>query len=65
MVTAKARIMVHDGYESFVPIVIPDLDDVRRFAHELHAGGIAGLAMPSVGPWNITPSGRSRPWIPI
>jgi hypothetical protein len=39
VVTAKARIRVHDDYESLVPVVIPELDEVRRFAHELHARG--------------------------
>jgi hypothetical protein len=39
MVTAKARIRVHDDCESFVPVLIPELDEVRRFANELHARG--------------------------
>ncbi len=39
MVTAKVRIKVHDDYESVVPIVIPELDEVRRFAGEIHAQG--------------------------
>ena len=39
MVTAKARIKVHGGCESLVPIVIPELDEVRRFAGELHLLG--------------------------
>ena len=39
MVTAKAKIRVHNDYESVVPIVIPELDEVRRFAAELHARG--------------------------
>jgi hypothetical protein len=39
VVTAKARIKVHDGYESVVPVLIPGLDEVRRFAGELHAQG--------------------------
>jgi hypothetical protein len=37
VVTAKARIRVRDGYESIVPVSIPELDDVRRFAAKLHA----------------------------
>jgi hypothetical protein len=37
VVSAKARIIGHDGYESCVPVLIPDLDDVRRFASDLHA----------------------------
>ena len=39
MVTAKARIRVHDDYDSLVPVVIPELDEVRRFASELHLHG--------------------------
>ncbi len=41
MVPAKARIRIHDNYESIVPVLIPELDDVRRFARELHAHGKA------------------------
>jgi len=39
VVTAKARIMVHGDYESVVPVLIPELDEVRRFAGELQARG--------------------------
>ena len=39
MVTAKARIRVHNDCDSFVPILIPELEEVRRFAGELHALG--------------------------
>jgi hypothetical protein len=39
VVTAKARIRVHDDYDSLVPVVIPELDEVRRFASELHLCG--------------------------
>ncbi len=39
MVTAKAKIRVHNDYESIVPILIPEVDEVRRFAAELHARG--------------------------
>ena len=41
MVTVKARISIHEGYESVVPILIPDLAEVRRFAGQLHAQGKA------------------------
>jgi len=37
--TAKAKIRVHDDYSSLVPVVIPELDEVRQFASELHAKG--------------------------
>jgi hypothetical protein len=41
VVTAKARIKIHGGYDSVVPLLIPELDEVRRFAAELHAQGKA------------------------
>jgi hypothetical protein len=39
VVTAKARIRVNGDYESLVPVVIPELAEVRRLAGELHARG--------------------------
>jgi hypothetical protein len=39
VVTAKAKIRVHHDCESYVPILLPELDEVRRFAGELHARG--------------------------
>ena len=39
MVTVKARIKTHENYTSIIPIVIPDLDEVRKFAAKLHAEG--------------------------
>ena len=39
VVTVKARIKTREGYESLVPIVVPYLDEVRRFAARLHATG--------------------------
>ena len=39
MVTAKPKIRVHDDYDSLVPVVIPELDEVRLFASELHLQG--------------------------
>jgi hypothetical protein len=30
---------LHDNYESLVPILVPELEEVRRFAHDLHARG--------------------------
>ena len=41
MVTARAKIKIHGGYDSVVPLLIPELDEVRRFAAELHAQGKA------------------------
>jgi hypothetical protein len=37
--TAKAKIKTHDDSVSLVPIVIPDLHEVRKFAAGLHAQG--------------------------
>jgi len=39
VVTAKARIKTHEDHVSIVPIVIPDLDEVRQFAAKLHRAG--------------------------
>ncbi len=41
MATAKARVKVHDDRESILPILIPELDEVRRFAAEVHSRGAA------------------------
>ena len=39
MVTVQARITLRDDHESIVPVVLPGLDEVRKFADELHAQG--------------------------
>lgn len=39
MATAKAKIKTHDDYAAIVPVAIPDLDEVRKFAAKLHAKG--------------------------
>jgi hypothetical protein len=39
VVTAKARIKIHENYASIVPIIIPELDEVRKYAAKLHAKG--------------------------
>ncbi|MFH1096313.1 MAG: hypothetical protein ABH886_07540 [Candidatus Desantisbacteria bacterium] len=36
MVTAIVRIKTHEYYTPIVPIVIPELDEVRKFAARLH-----------------------------
>lgn len=40
MVTVQAKIRASDGHESLLPIVIPDIDDVREFAGVLHARAV-------------------------
>ena len=37
--STKVRLSGSDGYEHTVPIVVPDLDEVRAFAAQLHAAG--------------------------
>lgn len=36
MITANVRIKTHEYYTSIVPIVFPELDEVRKFADKLH-----------------------------
>ncbi len=39
MVTVKARIQTRGDYAAIVPLVIPELNEVRGFAARLHAEG--------------------------
>ena len=39
MKTVKARIVLHNDEQVEVPILIPEMDAVRKFADELHANG--------------------------
>ncbi len=39
MGTVKAKIKTHGRHTSIVPIVIPELDEVRAFAATVHAAG--------------------------
>lgn len=39
MLTAKAKIPQRANYSPIVPVVIPDLSEVRAFANHLHAIG--------------------------
>ncbi|MBM3146063.1 MAG: hypothetical protein FJ010_14055 [Chloroflexi bacterium] len=39
MITAKVKITMADDYMPVVPVIIPDLDEVREFAYQLHATG--------------------------
>ena len=41
MVTVHAKIRAADGSESVLPVVIPDLNDVRELAVDLHQRGLA------------------------
>jgi hypothetical protein len=41
VVTARAKIKTHDDYAALVPINIPDITEVRKFAAKLHANGKA------------------------
>lgn len=37
MATTKVKIKTHENHISVIPIVIPNLDEVRKFAAKLHA----------------------------
>jgi hypothetical protein len=39
VVTAKIRIKTHAHHAAIVPVTIPDLSEVRKFAAKLHAKG--------------------------
>jgi hypothetical protein len=39
MLTAKAKIPSHAGYEPILPLAIPDIKDVKEFASRLHEVG--------------------------
>jgi hypothetical protein len=39
VLTARAKISPQVGYSPVIPIVIPDLGEVRAFANHLHAAG--------------------------
>lgn len=41
VVTTKVRIELDEEYSSIVPILVPDLDEVRKFARGLHRKGHA------------------------
>ncbi len=43
METVKVQVRAHSGEAPIVPVVIPNLDEVRKFAARLHAQG---------KPWN-------------
>ena len=38
--TVKAKIKMADDHTMIVPIVVPDLDEVRPFANDLHRKGV-------------------------
>ena len=40
MISARARIETHEGRVLVVPVLVPDLGDVRQFAAERHAEGV-------------------------
>ena len=40
MATTKVKIKTHGNHISVIPIVIPNLDEVRKFAAKLHAEGM-------------------------
>ena len=41
METVRVQIKPHQDYSPIIPVVVPDLDEVRAFAHKLHKKGEA------------------------
>jgi len=39
MLTVKAKIPAHAGYEPILPLSVPDLKEVKAFANHLHSLG--------------------------
>ncbi|TAK58273.1 MAG: hypothetical protein EPO24_08675 [Bacteroidetes bacterium] len=39
MVTAKAKIQTRDNYTAVVPLTVPDIDEVKKFADVIHKNG--------------------------
>jgi len=61
VLTAKARIPSHPNYSPVLPVVIPDLDEVRAFAAHLHASGKRWEGEYLGWPAAYTPQRRRKP----
>jgi hypothetical protein len=61
VVTAQARIRVYGDHDTLAPILIPELDEVRRFAAELHARGIPWTGDAFGGPAEYCPQRPEPP----
>ena len=61
MLTVKARIPRADGDSPALPIVIPDLNEVKAFAGYLHAAGRHWQGEMFGWPAEYTPESRKKP----
>jgi len=58
----KAKIQAEDkSYTSLVPIVIPELDEVRKFATKLHAQGVFWQGEAFGWPAEYNPESSQKP----
>ena len=60
MATTKVKIKTHENHISVIPIVIPNLDEVRKFAAKLHAEGMPWEGRCLAGKRSIILNGQSR-----
>lgn len=61
MVTAKAKITTYEGRVLIVPVVLPDLDEVREFAARRHAEGVRWSGEAFGWPAEYHPQRAERP----
>ncbi|MCX5647140.1 MAG: hypothetical protein NTZ17_21030 [Phycisphaerae bacterium] len=61
MLTVKARIPQRADYSLVLPVVIPDLSEVKAFAHHLHAAGKHWQGEIFGWPAEYTPESRKKP----
>lgn len=61
MLTAKARVPQQANYSPIVPVVIPNVREVRAFASHLHAAGKHWAGEIFGWPAEYTPESRKKP----
>lgn len=61
MLTAKARIPQRENYSPLLPVVIPDLSEVKAFANHLHVAGKPWQGELFGWPAEYTPERRKKP----
>ncbi len=61
MLTAKAKIPLRANHSPVIPILIPDLAEVRAFANHLHAMGKHWTGEIFGWPAEYTPESRKKP----
>lgn len=61
MITAKARVPRDDDHSPVLPVVIPDLSEVKAFANHLHTAGKHWQGEIFGWPAEYTPESRKKP----